>query len=119
MNMLMDYIEENGTGPDDLIFLGADGDPIEQSNFRNNHWTPMLKELALPYHLTPHSLRHTWGSDSIAAGVPVALVAESLGHSSSRTTEQFYVHPVDSNPDEVADLREALMKKRNGRKLAS
>ena len=39
-----------------------------------------------------HWLRHTFGSEAVAAGVPLDIVRESLGHASLSTTS-LYVHP--------------------------
>ncbi|MFF2940010.1 tyrosine-type recombinase/integrase [Streptomyces niveus] len=42
--------------------------------------------------LTPKSLRHYFASVAIAAGVPLPELAVWMGHASSKTTEQVYVH---------------------------
>ncbi len=39
-----------------------------------------------------HGCRHTFGSVLVANGVPIYTVSILLGHGSTRTTEQFYLH---------------------------
>ena len=39
-----------------------------------------------------HWLRHTFGSEAVAAGVPLDVVRENLGHASLATTS-IYLHP--------------------------
>jgi integrase len=39
-----------------------------------------------------HILRHTYGSTLAMAGVPLAVIAESLGHADERITRKHYAH---------------------------
>jgi integrase len=39
-----------------------------------------------------HILRHTYGSRLAMAGVPIAVIAEALGHSDERITRKHYAH---------------------------
>lgn len=39
-----------------------------------------------------HTLRHTWASLSVMAGLPLLLVAKNLGHSDTRMVEKHYGH---------------------------
>jgi site-specific recombinase XerD len=41
---------------------------------------------------TPHSLRHATATLLLEEGVPMKVVAELLGHSSTRITEDTYSH---------------------------
>jgi integrase len=47
-----------------------------------------------------HSLRHTWASLSVMAGVPLMVVARNLGHADTRMVEKHYGH---LSPNYVAD----------------
>jgi integrase len=49
-----------------------------------------LKAADLPLHFTPHSLRHSFGSQLIAAGVSPAYVMQQMGHSSIQMTVDVY-----------------------------
>jgi site-specific recombinase XerD len=42
--------------------------------------------------VSPHVLRHTCAMNLLHAGVDVAVIARWLGHESSQTTSQFYLH---------------------------
>jgi integrase len=55
--------------------------------------------------VTPHVLRHTAAVHMAAAGVPMAKIAQYLGHSDSRTTEAIYAR---FSPDHMADAAAAL-----------
>jgi integrase len=39
-----------------------------------------------------HVLRHTHGSTLAMRGVPMAVIAEQLGHADTRMTEKHYAH---------------------------
>jgi integrase len=39
-----------------------------------------------------HTLRHTHGSTLAMRGVPMAVIAEQLGHADTRITEKHYAH---------------------------
>lgn len=41
---------------------------------------------------TPHSLRHTFATTALAAGVPVNVVSSILGHASTAVTLEVYAH---------------------------
>jgi integrase len=43
-----------------------------------------------------HILRHTWASLAVMAGIPLAVVARNLGHTSTRMTERHYGHLAQS-----------------------
>jgi integrase len=75
------------------------GDPI----FRNQHGRPFgtshqirpMREACENAELMPvgfHILRHTYGSRLAMAGVPIAVIAEALGHSDERITRKHYAH---------------------------
>lgn len=41
----------------------------------------------------PYALRHTYACELMDAGVPIATIAEALGHASVSTTARYYLHP--------------------------
>jgi integrase len=75
----------------DLIFLRADGGLWGTSHQRR----PML-EACKRAKITPaisfHILRHTYGATLAMRGVPMAVIAEQLGHADTRMTEKHYAH---------------------------
>jgi integrase len=59
--------------------------------------------------LSPHSLRHTFGSLLIADGEPLVNVSRWLGHRKISTTERWYVHQIESADDLAAErMRERV-----------
>lgn len=62
----------------------ADGDPDNED--------PTKRRPAICRGATPHSLRHATATLLLEEGVPMKVVAELLGHSSTRITEDTYSH---------------------------
>ena len=62
-----------------------------------------------------HDIRHSWASDSISAGVPLATVGVALGHKSTQTTAR-YAHLHNSAiRDGLAKTGDAIEKATEGR----
>ena len=61
--------------------------------------------------MTPHRLRHVFGSNLADAGSGLDEIAELLGHA-SMSSSQVYLHP------DPARLREAVDRVRSPRELA-
>lgn len=61
----------------------------------------LVKEAKLP-RLTPHGLRHTWGTAAYEAGEPVRAMADHLGHADTAITDRVYVHHVRGVQDATA-----------------
>lgn len=55
---------------------------------------------------TLHQLRHTHASLMIENGVDINVVQERLGHSTSRTTRDIYVHVSPTMQKEAVDVFE-------------
>ena len=58
-----------------------------------------------------HSLRHTNASLMIAAGTPLKIAADRLGHSSVQTTGNIYSHQIQSADAVAADNIDEMLKK--------
>jgi integrase len=84
---------------DDLIFTRADG-----GGWRQSHQLRPMLEACQCAQITPavsfHVLRHTHGSMLAMRDVPMAVIAEQLGHADTRMTEKHYAHLA---PNYVAD----------------
>ena len=85
-----------------LVFTDAVGRPLRpdavSAAFRST-----ARRLALPVRL--HDLRHTAASLLLAAGVPLKVVSETLGHSSIAITADVYAHVT---PDLRREAAEAM-----------
>lgn len=53
--------------------------------------------------LTPYCLRHTFCTDMLSAGVPLAVVKEIMGHSDISITANVYTHPTSG--DAIAAMK--------------
>ena len=74
------------------MFTTAVGTPIDPSNLR--HTFERLTRRAGLGSWTPNELRHSAASLLSASGVPLEVIADILGHASTRMLEQHYRHQV-------------------------
>ncbi|MCL2395983.1 MAG: site-specific integrase, partial [Acidimicrobiaceae bacterium] len=89
-----------------LVFTTAVGTPIDPSNLR--HTFGRLTERAGLGHWTPNELRHSAASLLSASGVPLEVIADVLGHASTRMLEQHYRHQVRPSIDAHVSVMEGL-----------
>lgn len=79
-----------GKGPDDLIFVRADGGQWRRSDqLRRMEEAFAAAKIAKT---TFHDLRRTYGARLARGGVPMAVIAEALGHADERITRKHYAH---------------------------
>jgi integrase len=90
-----------------LVFCLPSGKPLNQNNIRRRDFYPRLERLNLP-RIRPHDLRHTHGTQLIAAGVDPRTVADRLGHSSPAFTMTTYVHGVSESQRRAAEVATKL-----------
>jgi hypothetical protein len=57
---------------------------------------------------TFHGLRHTHATALIAAGVPVKIISDRLGHANISTTMDIYGHVLPTMQRQAADIMESL-----------
>jgi integrase len=100
------YLDLNGRHrPPDAPILSIDGwlqtpilpDTITQA------WTRIRARAGLD-HVRLHDLRHFVATELIAAGVPLPVVAERLGHADQTTTARLYVHPTTEQAFQAGDI---------------
>jgi integrase len=81
------------------MFRKADG-----GEWRKSHQARPMLDACKRAKITPavgfHTLRHTWASLSVMAGVPLLVVAKNLGHADTRMVEKHYGHLA---PSYIAD----------------
>lgn len=74
----------------DFIFRTEGGEQLDPDNFRNALYR--ATEAAGIGRWSPHALRHSSATLMLAAGVPLEVISEVLGHSSIRVTSDIYAH---------------------------
>lgn len=55
--------------------------------------------------LTPHTLRHNYGSDLLHRGVPLTIVSKYMGHANVKITAEVYSHVTDDSAAKALVLR--------------
>lgn len=75
----------------DLVFCNGVGGPLDGRNLVRSDFYPLLKRAGLPP-VRFHDLRHSVATFLISLGVPLSIVADILGHSSTRVTGDVYSH---------------------------
>lgn len=81
-----------------LVIRGRNGTKLTSLNYT---WNSIRQAAGIP-DVRIHDLRHSFASDALMAGVPLAIVGEMLGHRNPSTTQR-YAHLADSV------VREALV----------
>jgi integrase/recombinase XerD len=89
-------------GPDSPVFVSRQGSPLSARQV-----VRIVKRAAeragLPSTVSPHWLRHAHASHALERGASIALVKETLGHSSIATTGRYlHVRPEDSSSEYLA-----------------
>lgn len=72
------------------LFLNKNGGKLS-SRFIRKIIDDAVKKCEVNYHISPHTLRHTFATDMLNAGADLITVKELLGHSSVNTTG-IYTH---------------------------
>jgi len=70
----------------EYVFRTRTGQPIDNSNFVDRVWKPLLRHLGLEYR-RPYNMRHTCATLWLAAGEAPEWIARQLGHT---TTEMLF-----------------------------
>lgn len=94
--------------PDDLLFPGRDGKVITATNLSRQHFRPLVKLAGLPATTTLYTLRHTFATNALIAGVPLHTVSAILGHSSSVVTLRHYAHYIAGEDTAAAAITQGL-----------
>ena len=96
-----------GFNSNDYLFTTSKGNPPSERRIRT-WWEAFKRDLDIQLgatvfrneiiesviadDLTLYCLRHTYGTDAVSAGVPIATLSELMGHEDIRTTKKYYIH---------------------------
>jgi integrase len=104
--------------PDAWVFPNPDGGHITYASFATAFGRAVATAELQDGTLTPHSLRHGFGSMMLAFGHATKTVSTWLGHTRVSTTERWYAHEIEAMQDEAAERMRAQMDERR-RQLVS
>lgn len=113
-SVAVDAWDTEGAWPG-LVFTTGVGTPISPSAIRNRSMPKILKAAGLPK-ITPHGLRHTATSLLLQSGENPRVVADMLGHSTTRMTMDVYAHVVGGAQRAAADRMEGILGGRGKKK---
>lgn len=94
-----------------LLFGTTLGSEMRRSNLRRSHFEPIIASAKLG-RLRIHDLRHTMTSLGIAEGVGVKILAERLGHSTTRLASDRYAHVLPRTGRIAATAIDAILAKK-------
>jgi integrase len=93
-------------GDDDLVLMGVTTDHLDRDFKTACEDAGISDEGKL---LTPHSLRHGYGSKLIEEGSKLPYVSRALGHASEAMTARVYVHEFEAQRTEEDDRVAAML----------
>lgn len=105
--MLKEEYNRTKPAPTDLVFKSANGTHLKDSNIRRAQ-IAVCNNANIRY-VSFHSLRHTYATRLIEAGVDVKTVSELLGHSTVELTLNTYVHSTDDTKRSAVNALENIM----------
>lgn len=96
---------------EERLFVQDDGKPLYPDTI--NYWLERLLEKHGFFHITPHSLRHTFCTLELAAGVDFRTLQSMSGHAQASTLINIYGHALASAQQKAAEaLENTLLPKR-------
>ncbi len=101
---------KNLKGKDNEYIISGNEKYIEPRTYRK-YFEKVLKVNKLK-HIKFHSLRHTFATNCISAGVDYKTVSELLGHANINITLNLYVHPRMSKKKKCIDLISKLFQEK-------
>jgi integrase/recombinase XerD len=95
---LDEYLEGRSNGP---IFLAANGRDRYGYKLAYEQLLRLCKTAGLPAGVSPHSLRHSYATESLRLGAALQDVQDALGHADPRTTRRYdrSRHNLDRSPN--------------------
>jgi integrase len=84
-----------------LVFTREDGQVLHPERV-SKRFTRLVRDAGLPS-ITLHGLRHSYATAALAAGQPLKVVSERLGHASTSITANLYQHVLPSMDERTAN----------------
>jgi len=102
-NIQQEHIAKWGKAYNDLnmVFAREDGWYVDPSTFRDNYLKILKKAGLEPQRF--HTLRHTFATRALEAGVEAKIVSKILGHSTIQMTLDTYTHVLPQLQSEAMD----------------
>ena len=94
----------------EYLFLNKNGTKLS-SRYVGKIIDKVIKICEVDYHISPHTLRHTFATDMLNAGADLMSVKELLGHSSINTTS-IYTHVTNEQIKKVYEFAHPRSKER-------
>lgn len=91
----------------DLVFVRDDGWPVHPDYFSQT-FNRTVKRLGLT-RIRLHDMRHTHATLGLAAGIPVKIMSERLGHATTAFTQDVYMHSIPVLEEAAADRIGSLL----------
>jgi integrase/recombinase XerD len=91
-----------------LLFVSTKGTTIDETTLQKT-FTAACAEAKLVRHATIHTLRHSYATHLVEAGISLRTVQDILGHKSLRTTE-VYMHVTMPGRERVHEVVDELMR---------
>ena len=110
-DLLIAHRENFGEGPHGLLTSNRYGG-VYRYNSASDAFNKVAKRLELSVGSGLHMLRHTYASESIAAGVNMKELQEQLGHSSITETMDTYGHLMSDNRSHFAAKHDEAIKRK-------
>ena len=101
------YIAERTIGP---IFLGVEGGRMDR-HCADRIVKRLVKRAGIDKRISPHSLRHSFITAALDAGVPLRDVQEAASHADPRTTMR--LRPSEAQPRPTRDLHRVDIHRRS------
>ncbi len=92
INMLKEWYEQRGIKSE--YFVSTEAGTIQNERNLSRSLSLLVKRAGLPKNITPHTLRHTFGSSLIRAGIGVEVVSRLMGHANIMVTYNKYIHVI-------------------------
>ena len=98
----------------DFVFATSAGTPVDISNLRKQVFAPLLSAAGISHHRL-YDLRHTAITLMLRAGLPLTVVSQRAGHSSTQMTLDVYAHVLPGEQDDATDKMSELFTRLSSR----